>query len=331
MDAGTADNPSATPSAPVAAAAPVAASTPAAKPSAAASLAKAEAAASSAATPTPSAPAHAGSTTPATGAASAVDTRGPIPFDRHEQALKNARTEAAADARKQLEWAARYQQADVEQAIQLAQRLNSDSTGFLQQLARELGVALPNAPVQDDAEPSPDLVSEDGKKAYSDQALAKILDIRERRLMRQLEARFGPMAETVGAITTERQQTAQQKYYGGIATDALTTARSLPHWKEHETDIKTRMSTMVQADSTALERFGAVGLMYQAYNAILAEQVFPTLGQQTEQKVLADLQRKANAEHGSASATGASSAVRQPPKNVSELAKHMEALANASA
>jgi hypothetical protein len=268
-----------------------------------------------------------------------VDTRGPIPFDRHEQAIRNAREQAAADAIKQYAWARGYSQQDVEAAIGLASRLNGDANGFYQQLGRELGVQQPQQPQQQYAQPVPprtiesifpaaDLVSEDGKKAYSEGAVQQAFQNFASYMTEEMDKRYAPVLETVQQVQTERSQYVRDQHYGGIAKDALTEAQALPSWKELQPEIATELKRIGQSRPDVITRQGAVGTMMMIYNRLFAQKVLPTLDRNSQSAVLADLQRKANAERGSASAAASgSSAVRQAPKNVRELAEHMEHIA----
>jgi hypothetical protein len=263
-----------------------------------------------------------------------VETRGPIPFDRHEQALKNARETAAAEAIKQYAWANGYNQQDVETAIGLARRLNGDANGFYQQLGRELGVPQP-APAQpapprtiESIFPAADLVSEDGKKAFSEGAVVQAFQNFAEFMTAQMDERYRPALQTVEQVASERQQAAVNAHYGGIAKDALTDARTLPSWDTLQPEIAAELARIAQTNPKMIETRGAVGTMMLVYNRLYAAKVLPSLQQPPPGTVnLADLQRKANAEHGSVSAATGSSATRQSPKNVSELAKHMESLA----
>jgi hypothetical protein len=265
-----------------------------------------------------------------------AEPRGPIPFDRHEQALKNAREQAAAEALKQYAWAKGYTPEEFQTAIGLAMRLKGDSRGFYDQLGRELGVSQQQPPAQptpprtmESIFPAADLVSEDGKKAFSEAAVVQAFQNFAEFMTAQMDERYRPVLQTVEQVQSERQQAAANAHYGGIASEALADARKLPSWDTLQPEIASELARIAQETPRLLEARGAVGTMMLVYNRLYAEKVLPSLqAPQPGMVNLADLQRKANAEHGSASAATGSSAVRTPPKNVSELAKHMEQLAS---
>jgi hypothetical protein len=265
-----------------------------------------------------------------------VDTRGTtIPLDRHQAALKNARAEAAAEAIKQYAWTQGYNQDDINQALSLVTRLKGDSRGFYQQLGRELGEPQPQQQPPPPPRtiqsifPAADLVSEDGKKAFSEGAVVQAFQNFAEYFTEQMDSRYAPVLQTVGEVASERHQAQVNAHYGGIAGDALAQARTLPSWNELQPEIAAELRRVGETNQDLLARQGAVGTMMLIYNRLYAEKVLPRLqAPQPGMVNLADLQRKANAERGSASASApGSAAVRQGPKNVSELAQHMERIA----
>lgn len=71
-----------------------------------------------------------------------ADKKGPIPFEVHDTALKNARektrTEVLAEVDRDLGWAKQIPRASVEHMSNIAQRMTSDPIGFLETYEAEL-------------------------------------------------------------------------------------------------------------------------------------------------------------------------------------------------
>lgn len=271
--------------------------------------------------------ADAGTTAPpaaATGTPDATGNRGPIPFDRHEAALKNAR--------EQFKWAQEltgqgYSPEDVKTAVTLLARLRGDAKGFWQQLGSELGSAgkAGNTEEVEEAYPEADLVSQDGKlKAFSADALMKALAVQEKRLLKKFESNIQPLTKFYSDQMTAQQQAEQQEQLRQSTAVLLEQARALPHFKENEQAIKENLKAM---DVSLRRQLGAGASLMLAYNQFLASRQ-PALQAQTEQKVRDDFSRKANAAAGSISPSGGSGDPR-PAKleNARDLAAHMEKLA----
>jgi hypothetical protein len=306
---------------------------PSAAPSALASLEKVSADSSPAASPaapgTPPAPG-----TP--GAPAAVTTRpsgagGEAPEHRIQAAVRNAR----ADVERQYAWVQQvvpqgFQPADVQAAVTLLQRLRADPRAFNTDLGRELGGG--GAP---DADPEPDLVSEDGRyKTYSDKTLQQLWQRREAKLRAALHEELAPVFGFVQTEQQARQQAQLRHEASGQATTILTAARDLPHFAEHEDAIRDRMLALLEADPSIVERDGAKAVLYEAYNHVLRDAVFPTLGRRSESKVLTDLQRKATAAAGSVHPTQHAGQPRPPDikqGDVKGLAQRMRQMAESRA
>lgn len=342
LEVGQTDN-----GAPAATATPTA--TPAPAPSAAASLEKIATAAQA---PADSSPAE-GDVKPPAGAISQPPSATPgepdfwqrIPEQRRNIILENTRRETEERVRKELKeqygWAEGIQREHVEAAFGLAQRLQQDPLGFLQQLQHELrehpqyASRFQQPEEEDEAFPEADLRSEPDPKTgqvretWSRQAIEKILSIQERRLMRAWQQQFGPY-----------QQWAQQQYQAGeeanlhaytqsIADEALANARELPHFKEHEEEIGKRL---LAVPAEVRNRIGAVACLYHAYNSVLKDKVFPGMAAKAESASREQLTRKAAAAAGSVHPQdGAAAAGIKRPRTVDELARHMATLAGGGA
>jgi hypothetical protein len=258
-----------------------------------------------------------------------VGPQGPVPFDRHEAALRNARETATTELRSKLGWAESLNQQEVTDAVNWMRSLRSDARGFYAQLGQELGVQEQAARGADDADPDPDLVSEDGRhKAYSATALAKIRENDRQKTINAVMSKLQPFLKTAESIEEQRQVAEITNQARQQAADVLRDARNLPHWKDHEPAILAKMQAI---DPAVRNRIGSIAALYQAYHAVLQESVFPTIGLSAEQKVLADLQRKASAEHGHAVVNGGSNVGgTAKPRNVRELAQHLQHLESQS-
>lgn len=321
--------------------------TPSPAPSAAASLEKVSA------TPAASSPAEGvdtgvepgSATTPPVASPSATpaapDYWGRIPEQRRNQILENARKEEAERVRRELQekwgWADGITKDQVEQWHGLHNRLATDAWSFYEQLGRELRehpeYRTRFEPEEEEIEdfPQPDLWSEpdpktgERKKTFSDQTLAKYLDIYGKRLFRQWQQQFAPVVDWVQQRDGELREQNLKSYTTQIADDALTEARQLPHFKEHEEEIGQRLLAI---PAEVRNRIGAVACLYRAYNAVFAEKVLPGLSAKAQSDTRDQLTRKAVAAAGSVHpADGAAAAGAKKPTNVGELARHLAHLA----
>jgi len=225
-------------------------------------------------TPDPDVPAD---PTPAPATAEPADTsvvdpaastaqKGPIPFDRHEAILKNAREKAAQDVVQRM-------QGEYGPAIQLQQRLSSDPIGTLtqlideavqhpeigqhivSQLARTLGARRKQQP---DLTP---IDTEVGQVYTAEQVQALVAQQVAERVAPLEQDRQTRVAEQVAA--RERQQTVQ------TVTTRLSEWRKQPGFAEHEADIQTHQKAYVES---GMDPWSALGL---AYAKVVQEKVVP--------------------------------------------------------
>jgi hypothetical protein len=245
--------------------------------------------------------------------------QGPIPFDRHQAALDNARTkakdEALAEWRQQHGWAEHVDRAAVEQAQRVGQLYAQNRVAFVDQLLQDalqnqtdgpqilslIGRALASRRGQSaqlETEPEPDLQTEDGRGVYSATQLQKWRDWNNR----QLEARFDQKLQPLQSAEERRaQDAAVAEMRTQAVTDAqalLTELRQSPGFKEHEVAIKAAMTADPKLSVEA------------AYRKV----VVPKLSQTERQAVVADLQKTATAT--TASPTHSSAA---PPKSYASM------------
>ena len=184
-----------------------------------------------------------------------VQERGPIPYDRHEAILANARQEYA--------WANGLDQARVQQALSVFDHLQRDPSGMAQLLQRSQ---------QQQQEPQPDLQDDQGRLFYSAEQAARLAQYQARRESAALEQKF---TQRIGATEgyVQRQQALEQ------AQAQLAEADTWPGFKEHENAIT---DTFTQAAQT-----GQPLSLWQAY----AHVVFPTM-QQSQEKLEASVRKK---------------------------------------
>jgi hypothetical protein len=252
--------------------------------------------------------------------------KGPIPFDAHETALRNARQKAADEAVREFAWAKGLDPNSVKRALSLVQRLDGDPRAFYAQLAAELQAQ--QGVQQDDGEfklPEADLVSKDGRvKSYSSDAVAKIaMDIRNQ-VLREVKKELQPFQQEREAKA--HQEKLNEYIEGGrkLIQQSIVHARTLPHFKEHEEAISKKLG---EVPAEVRQQVGLVGAMYMAYSAVLAE-LLNKVPASAEAKVLDDLKRKAHAGNGAITPGGPSPAEsKKRPQNAGELARHMEKLA----
>lgn len=252
--------------------------------------------------------------------------RGPIPYDRHETILANAR--------KEYEWAERlksegYGPEDVQAAVTLLRQIRGDARGFWKQLGDELGAAGEGETkprVEDLKFPEPDLVSQDGRtKAFSDAAVLKIVEIAEKRIQQQLEGKIGPLVEFYGNEMSAREAQQRDEQAKAISNAAIKRISSFPHFEALKGDIGKRLVEM-HKDGTVRE-VGPISAMFLAYNQLVQERG-PSLQNTAETKVRESMERKAAASAGSVVPGGGAGEVKKPTLNTpSDLARHMERLA----
>lgn len=312
LDAGTTDNTPSSSSSSSSSSAPAAVSAPA---SAAASLAKAEAAGGDSSSSHPTGAAGAVSAPPTSGATGQGAPAGEAPEFRIQAAVRNAREELT----KKLGWADGLDPQEVRTGLALIARLRENARGFGQQLLTE------TAGEADEAEPEPDLISEDGKhRAYSAALQKQIWDIREKRLMRQFNGALSPLQQSEAGRQQQAQLEAITRNAQAVAKDALAEIRKQPHFtKENEPAIAAKLNAI---DPKIRQTVGSVAALYMAYNQFLAEKVFPTIASTTEQDVITDMQRKAAASAGGVRPATNGGAKPKALKTERDLAEHFQHL-----
>lgn len=254
---------------------------------------------------------------------SATGDRGPIPFDRHEAALKNARTESI----QQYKWAQELQDQglnpdEVKAGVSLLMRLRKDPAAFWKQLGSEVQAGVTEEETFDI--PGADLESPDGKvKAYSEGAHQKSLEVMEKKILSQFKKEMKPLIEFYGSEMTTRQQADFDAKAKKVGDAALKRAESFPHFKENKVAIAQKLAAM---PADVVDEIGPIAAMFEAYNQMLQEKVFPSIETDAEKRVREDFQKKANA-GGVHPAGGGGDTKKVEITGVSALAAHMEKLA----
>lgn len=273
----------------------------------------------------------------------AAANRGPVPLDRHEAAVRNAREKGATEARAEFAWAKDIPQearSSVSVALNILSQMRGDTRDFVTRLAGELGLAVVpkgqgpagggNTTATDEALPEPDLESSDGKmKAYSSGTVLKAIDIAVNKALGKLRGELEPSLSFIGTEQEKAEARDLQQRNSQSASSILTGARELPHFKENEKDIHAKLKDMSLESKRQL---GPAGALYRAYNLVMAEKVLPTLSQSSEQKVREENARKAAASRGAhpidSGSDGKAPVLRDG--DVGGLARHMEQLAQTS-
>jgi hypothetical protein len=189
---------------------------------------------SSPAEPTGTAPAQA-AIAPAAAGEAPPPVRGPIPYDRHQAVITNARREAREEAEKELRgklgWAEKLDPKEAENGANIMRWYAADPEGAIAFLQRQRGDQKPATPA-DPGPPEPDVVLEDGSKFYSAAAQQKYAEYREQKLMAQIDGRYGPMLQKAAlAELTARSQSEAMQLRQHYHTN-------FPMFKELEADIK---------------------------------------------------------------------------------------------
>jgi len=251
--------------------------------------------------------------------------KGPIPFDRHESILRNAREKAKAEAlqewKQQYGWAENVDKSAYERAQQRVSMLDQDPIGFYRALERELKSHPHLGPQLERPQkvelPKPSLVSADGRQAYTAEEVnafveAKVADIQAR------------MAEQLQGFQTEQQKLALAEARRIQATEAQTQAaqittelKTLPYWSEAEPEVKKIFASMTDRDVARLGMYGAV---YSAYTQALPG-ILSKLQKKTQQAERDTMQKKAGA--GTVDPSASQPIGKARPKNRKDIEKFL--------
>lgn len=287
---------------------------------------------------TPTASASAATTEPPAEMPANVEppaTPGPIPFDRHEAALKNAREKAReeglAEWRKQHGWAESVDRSAVEQAQRLGQLYTQNRVGFVSELIADaladpvngreilslMGRSLAQArgkSAEADAEPQPDINPQTGQPEYTVDWLNKMLAWKDRQVDARLEQRLAPFEQERKAAK-ERETLARIQTEADQQADAVVTRlKQSPGFWEHRQEIHDAM----KADASLT--------VQDAYIAV----VVPKLSHAERAKVVAETHTKAGARTATPSHTSTAAPKELAGMSMADALRHELAAAKSA-
>lgn len=247
-------------------------------------------------------------TTPSAEPVPSVETKGPIPFDRHEAALKNARTKTEGEITQRfqqqygahVELGNRFQADPIGTAVQIIQELSNHpehGSQVISALARTLGARRGQA--TEGQEPQADLQAADGTLVYSAERLAQWQQWNSQKLMEQVDQRVAPLQQR------EQQMVAQERHREAVTaahdrmSKVLAPYQALPEFTEHRAAIAAKAQSYINDGHDAQT---ALGL---AVTTVLRETVMPARAAQSQSQLLAQAVAKST---GSTAAPGAAPA-----------------------
>lgn len=266
-------------------------------------------------------------TEPSTDPASA----GPIPFDRHKAALENARVKAAEEAsakwREQYGWAEQIPREQLETWSQTAQQMAADPVGFLQKFQAELlthpvyGPQLKSAAARtlgqrqaaqdDDAEPQPDLETEDRTPVFSAKRLAEWHAWNARQQEKKFDERLAPLQAAHAQQQEHRQRELIEHASDQFAQRELQAVKALPYYEDYKAEIKAAFAAMPQPEHPLA--YGA--MLRDAYLKV----VVPQLSQKERSAVLADFKARGSASTASPSRPSSSAPIPDSKRPLEDL------------
>lgn len=237
--------------------------------------------------------------------------KGPIPYERHESILKNAREKTTAEVTRQF-------QQQYGPSLELGQRINADPVGtvvgliqglaehpdhgqaVISALARTLGSRRGQA--AQDQEPQADLQAPDGTQVYSAERLAQIRAYDRQQILKEVDQRFDQRVQPLQQREQQRLAVERQTQETQAANDRM--ARVLepykqllgPHFETHKPALRTKTAEYVEAGYDAQT---ALGL---AVSSILHSTVTPARVAESQQQLMAQAVAKST---GSTSPPGA--------------------------
>lgn len=259
---------------------------------------------------------------------------GGIPPERHKAILENtrakAREEALAEWRQQYGWAEQVPREQLENWSQTAQQMAADPVGFLQRFQAELqnhptyGPQLRShaartlgsrqAVQDDDAEPQPDLETEDGRyKTYSGEQLAKREAWLKRQWMSEVQQELAPLKQSHAEVQEARQRELIEHASDRFAKRELESVKALPHYDTYKAEIKAKFAAMPQPEHPA----GYSAQLLRAY----VETVVPLLSKTERSKVLAEMQTRGSASTASPSRPSTSAPIPDSQRSTADLVR----------
>ena|ERR1700741_4391580 len=215
------------------------------------------------------------------------------PPEKWEGILGNARTEAVREFREKYGWAENLTKEQVEYAMQIAGRLRTpaEARRLYEELGKELKELDPDD--EEEAEPEPDLQSEDGKhKTYSDVRVRKLLALQEKRLLAKFRKEMQPTTEFTKAEQARRVEEDNAARAEAAAKEAVDSVMALPHAKENRKHLSAELAAM---EPQLRIKLGPYGAMQYAYNKMLEKVVLPGYDKEADKRVRESFKRDANA------------------------------------
>ena len=254
------------------------------------------------------------------------DTKGPIPFDRHESILKNARAKTEADVTQKwqqqyaphVELGTRIQQDAIGTVVGLVEGLaNHPDYGpqMISALARTLGARRGQALPQTDQEPQADLQAADGTLVFSAEQLAKREAYQRTKLLAEVDQRLQPLQTREQQYQAQEQARVAQQQAHESMSKVFAPYQAQPEFEQHRPAIAAKWTDLVREGHDAVS---ALGL---AYAAVLRETVMPSRTAQSQQSLMAEAVKKST---GSTTAPGASPA--GPAKRPASMAEGFSAI-----
>jgi hypothetical protein len=276
--------------------------------------------------------------TVATGPAAATDptgaptAKGPMPFEAHVTALKNARAKeretVLAEWRANYGWAEQVPKETIQHWSSVAQEMSANPIAFLERFTKDLTAHPVYGPQlrshaartlsarQADQEPTPDIAVVDGNgtvtgQTYSAPALAKWQAWKERQLLAKVDERMQP-------LVAEREQREQ----------ASLTAQRTAELNTYADGVMEELTQILDGDPALFEDVHQQMAQHPEWSAhraaleVRKTKIVPTLEANATRKAVDTLKTKAAG--NTASGTGTSAAPKRPT-NAAELAAWMEA------
>jgi hypothetical protein len=258
-----------------------------------------------------SAPPEAATTAPADATAAVTPTTeptkpaGPVPLEVHTRALENARTKAVADYKQQYGWAEQIPQADVQEAVRIAQLSQRDPIGYLQEFVKDLqnhptyGAQLKSLAAKalaqrgTQSQQGPDLNPiqvqlEDGRTVglFSADQIAAL----KSQWFGEVEQRFQPVFQTHETLQAERAATQRQLQVDNFVSTTHGDVLTWPGMQD-----KANQIAVAQALAAAKVESDDPREVSLALNAAYRAVVLPKLQSTSRQSVVDDITRSANA------------------------------------
>jgi hypothetical protein len=236
--------------------------------------------------------------------AHAAEAKGPIPFDRHERILQNARAKTEQDVLQRLS-----QQYGAH--VELGNRIAADPVGTVVGLIESLanhpdhGTAVISALARTlgsrrgavgDAEPQADLQTPDGTLVYSAPQLAAWHQWQQRKFEAQMDQRLQPLqAREQERVAQERLHAARGEAMTRMSKVIEPYKQMLPDWDRHKPKLLEKSQAFLQEGYDAQTALGLSVL------SVLNDTVVPARAASQQQELVAQAVAKAT---GSTSAPG---------------------------